>query len=197
MEQIRAGQQYKGTKFFGRVVSNQDPLQIKRVQARIPGLHDGLTDTQLPWCAPNTKDGIGESGGASSCFVPVLGALVTIEFQDGDMHHPLYVATPTMPGQLDPLFQTNYPNRWGISDPQGNQFYVDMAAGDTMLKLQSGYTIHIDKAGNVAMSTPGNVSNTAASWKFTGPVEFINAVKMDSTLEVEGLATFNGQVQVT
>lgn len=202
LENVRFGADFKDAIFIGPVVANNDPMQAQRVQVRIPILHDNVPDAQLPWCMRADNDGVGQGGGASTCKVPVVNSYVCVKFQEGDMHQPMYVAMPSLPGTLDALFKTNYPNRYGFVDPTGNQFYIDMLAGDMKFKHSSGATISIDKNGNGSAVLPGTLTATAtgagtltaASWKVNGTVEFTNNVQMDQQLTVTGAAQFNGGV---
>jgi len=36
--------------YHGKVISNEDPLNSKRVQVRIEGIDDSTKDADLPWC---------------------------------------------------------------------------------------------------------------------------------------------------
>ena len=36
--------------YHARVIGNEDPKNSKRVKARIEGIDDGVSDTNLPWC---------------------------------------------------------------------------------------------------------------------------------------------------
>ena len=70
------------TRFYGKhrglVVSNEDPLMLGRVQARVPSvLGDVVSGWALP-CAPFTGDGVGMYA------IPPIGAGVWIEFEAGD-----------------------------------------------------------------------------------------------------------------
>ncbi len=92
----RAEQQYFG-KYRGVVVNNEDPLQLGRLKVRVPSVltcdpatadkEDSVTDWAFP-CVP--------SGGASEqgfFFIPDVGAHVWVEFEEGNIDHPIWVGT--------------------------------------------------------------------------------------------------------
>lgn len=90
--------QYFG-KYRGEVANNIDPLQMGRVQVKVPGL---LGDKQLNWAMPCMPYG-GKSVGFFA--VPPTGAKVWVEFERGDPNYPIYTGcfwgegeAPAMPG---------------------------------------------------------------------------------------------------
>jgi len=93
--------QYFG-KYRGKVESNVDPLQMGRVQVSVPAvLGDGRSSWALP-CAPFAGRGVGFFA------VPPAGANVWVEFEGGDLNHPIWCggfwaqgeapAAPAVPG---------------------------------------------------------------------------------------------------
>lgn len=170
MEELRAGSMLKGVEFICAVLANNDPLQLQRIQVKIPILHDGVPNTYLPWCVPEKISGVGQGGGAASCNVPVVGSLVKVIFKDGDPHQPEYTSTVVTPGTKNSFFSVNYPNRYGSIDPIGNAFYIDMIAGDAYFKHHSGTLVHINNDGSATITFVGNVTSSAPNWNHTGPV---------------------------
>ena len=76
-------------KFFGKyrgvVINNVDPQQIGRIQIQVRNLPDGISPTWAMPCAPvNLPRKI---GGA----IPKIGAGVWIEFEQGDLNHPIWI----------------------------------------------------------------------------------------------------------
>lgn len=71
-------------KYRGEVVNNIDPLQMGRVQVKVPGL---LGDAQLNWAMPCMPYG---GSGKGFFAVPANGAKVWVEFEKGDPNHPIY-----------------------------------------------------------------------------------------------------------
>lgn len=71
-------------KYRGRVTDNDDPRDMGRLRARVKGL---LEEVETGWalpCAPYT------GAGAGQLRVPPIGAGVWIEFESGDLAHPIW-----------------------------------------------------------------------------------------------------------
>ncbi len=72
-------------KFRGVVTHSDDPLGIGRVKAIVPSLFEqGPTD----WAMPCFNTGSISTKGLS---VPSIGTSVWIEFEEGDLNHPIWV----------------------------------------------------------------------------------------------------------
>lgn len=70
------------------VVSIDDPLNLGRVQIRIPALHSNLSDAVLPYAYPACMSGLGNQVG--QFYLPPVGALVWVTFEYSDEHRPIY-----------------------------------------------------------------------------------------------------------
>ncbi len=197
MEHLRIGSNLKGVEFIAPVVDNNDPLRIQRVRVRIPILHNGVQDSQLPWVAPQDMNGVGHGGGASSQFVPVVGSLVKVIFKNGNPHMPEYTAKVLVPGNVSPVLAVNYPNRWGIVDPKGNQFWVDMQAGDAEFLHHSGTLVHINNDGSATLKFVGDITSSAPLWTHTGDFILQGNMTIEQNLTVVGNADVQGTMTVT
>ncbi len=76
------------TQFFGKyrglVANNIDPMQLGRIQVRVPAV---LGDGQLSWatpCVPYAGSGVGLFA------IPPIGANVWVEFEGGDPDFPIW-----------------------------------------------------------------------------------------------------------
>lgn len=191
MTKLQTSRRYRHKKFIGKVLSNQDPLELYRIKIMVPGIFDGYTIDQLPWAIPEGVMGIGETGAANFCYVPVAGAAVAVEFQDGDPHFPMYSGSVLLKGALNPLFQTNYPNRFGWVDPNGNHFFVDMATNDIEIHHKAGTVAHINPDGSGTINFVGTINSSAPQWNHTGPM------KITGNFNVVGNSTLDGDLDVT
>lgn len=78
--------------YRAKVISNKDPLEIGRVQIRVPSIHgtdinDGLRDEALPYASPCVFDASFESG---SFIVPEVNSTVFVFFEGGEPSKPVY-----------------------------------------------------------------------------------------------------------
>ena len=83
---MTSSKQYFG-KYRGTVVNNVDPMQMGRIQAMVPDV-SGLVPTS--WAMPCMPFG-GINAGMFA--VPIIGAGVWIEFEQGDPDYPIWVGT--------------------------------------------------------------------------------------------------------
>ncbi len=133
--------------YFGLVEDNADPEQMGRCKIRIAELFGSSTsnDTDsLPWALMEQPPG---------CFkfdVPMKRTRVAVYFHRGDVYSPIYkaniVASPLVPDD----FKTNYPDRHGWKDSDGNYLIVDKKSQFIELGDSVGNKLRLDKATKVA-----------------------------------------------
>ena len=84
-------QRYFGP-YRGQVVDNQDPTGNMRIRVRVPGM---FGENPSPWAAPCVPPGFR--------VIPKVGALVWIQFEQGELDRPIWIGTDGDPGtDLDP-----------------------------------------------------------------------------------------------
>lgn len=147
--------------FLAQVVENNDPDKRQRIKVRIPGLLDGTVEF-LPWVLPKHDTrfgtGTGSNGPYGHQYVPPVGALVVVRFQEGELAYGL--TDGMIPSVGIDVLQTNYPNRYGLRDPGGNHFYVDTQSGDVEFRHKSGTTVHIQGDGAVSVTCVKDLTAT-------------------------------------
>jgi uncharacterized protein involved in type VI secretion and phage assembly len=154
-------------KYRGTVVNNVDPLQIGRIQAIVPDV-SLIPGTWAMPCLP-------VAGIQMGVFtVPPIGSGVWIEFEQGDVDHPIWVGcfygsaaeVPALARTVPPALagitlQTTLQNGLVISDLPG-------PTGGIMLKSATGATIIVNDTGIYIQNGKG------ASLVMTGPTVTIN-----------------------
>jgi len=180
---------YSG-QFIALVVENNDPLHRQRIKVTIPELLTG-DPRLLPWITPVVQSGFGMTASAGAMDVPVIGSLVVVEFQNGDLQYgistgSLHTASHTPAAEL----LVNYPKRRGWKDPAGNLFYIDSTPGAVTVRFQhvSGTIVSINNAGAVTIQSPTDVT-----------VSCVNALVTATTQLsiVSPLTTMSGDLSVT
>lgn len=77
--------------YRARVEDNKDPLGIGRVKIRIPKFHGlekgGYSVEALPWATMISQSA---GSGYGSFIVPEIGEYVMVQFEDEDLHKPVY-----------------------------------------------------------------------------------------------------------
>lgn len=112
-------------KFRGVVTDNNDPLGQGRIQARVPAVLGDRTLWAMP-CVPYAGPDIG------FLALPPVGAAVWIEFEAGDLGHPIWAGGFWAPGELP------------------------ADAGPTTVVLRTpGATIRIEDGGTLEIETSG------------------------------------------
>lgn len=201
-----AHEDYSGY-FLGTVVSNEDPLNLMRVQVSIPGLYDPSLGP-VPWVGPIKDSPFGFGTGYGTYGCPQVGSTVIVEFQKGDPHRALY---QTLPTALCPIPLFNNPNVWGFQDPIGNYQIYNLATKTYTFFLSSGVQISVDGSGNRTTSTKNDTENVNGNWTInvTGNAninvsgnatykaalhQFNGPVQMDSTLVVDSTVAAGGSI---
>ena len=134
-------------KHRGTVINNVDPMQLGRIQALVP---DVLGNLPSSWAMPCLSSGGTQNG---MFTVPVVGAGVWIEFEQGDPDYPIWTGcffgstteVPAMaktvpPGVQGITFQTPRQNGITISDVPG-------PTGGILIKAAEGAFIAINDVG--------------------------------------------------
>lgn len=155
-------------KYRGTVLNNIDPLNMGRIQVQVAAVTGLLPTTWASPCVPvaGTQSGM--------YVVPALQSGVWVEFEGGDLRHPIWtggfwgsaadvpaLALAGVPGSPSLVFQTLGQNTLAISDLPG-------PAGGLMLKSRSGAFISISEAGIIISNGQGSMIT------MTGPVVTIN-----------------------
>ena len=158
-------------KYRGMVLNNIDPMQIGRLQIRVPDVAGLLPATWAMPCVP-------VAGVQNGMFaLPVIGAGVWGEFERGDPACPIWVggfwgsaaevpalARATPPGVQTITLQTTLQNGLTISDlpgPAGGVLFKS-ASGAMILVNDAGITISNGQGATVALAGPTVTINNGA-----------------------------------
>lgn len=128
-----------GTVWVGTVVNNIDPNIEGRIQVRVIGKYDELTDEQLPWCYHMSSVNGGSSGGWGSISIPKVGQLIQVVFLNGDVLSPHWISFPKINPALQEELADDYENARVITYDEDAQLKV-------MYLPNTGLIIHIDSS---------------------------------------------------
>lgn len=137
-------------KFRGIVVDNKDPQKRGRLKLHIPSvLGDQETDWAIP-CLP--YGGFSKQG---MFFVPEVDAQVWVEFEEGDIHRPIWVGTfwqqqDDVPDEAS----KDEPTTRMLKTNAGHILQFDDKQGEERLYLYHSKqaSLEIDKNGTVALT---------------------------------------------
>ena len=143
-------------KYRGRVLDNADPLEMGRVKVEVPAI---AGNEPLGWalpCLPYAGDGHGVY------MVPEVDALVWVEFEGGDLAHPIWVGCFWASGQLPEgaapgvfMLQTANGNIWRLSDVD-ETIDLTTAGGHAIVLSDGDDTITLNYSGGASITVQGD-----------------------------------------
>lgn len=144
----------------GYVVDTDDPKKQQRVKTRIPQLHRGIPDKDLPWCFPSTTGHAHCGSGVGRVDVPPEGALVEVWFEEDDPHNPRYGGSPPVDSvhKDNEILDEDYPKTTGEVDESGNKWTLNKQRKEALFEHSSGSSIFFDGAGNITINAVGKLS---------------------------------------
>jgi len=140
-------------KFRGTVTDNKDPQKRGRLKLSVPSVLEGQeSDWALP-CLP-----YGGAGQQGLFMIPEVDAQVWVEFEEGDIHRPIWVGTFWQQ-------QSDTPEEAALDEPttrmlktkSGHILQFDDADGEERFYLfhPKGAEMEIDNNGTIALTDAG------------------------------------------
>lgn len=148
------------SRFRGYVVDRDDPKKRQRVKIRIPQLHRGISDEDLPWSRPS-NGGVSNAGsGVGAVNIPPVGALVEGFFEEDDPHNFVFSGSPTVDSvnKDNELLKEDYPYTHGEIDESGNRFSINKLRNEILWQHKSGASIFIDGNGAINLTAKAGVN---------------------------------------
>lgn len=136
-------------KYRGFVVDNNDPEQLGRVTVRVPSvLGDAVTGWALP-CLP--FGGLAEQG---LFLPPEVGAQVWVEFEEGELSHPIWTGAFWQAGDVPTEAALSPPTTRLLKTPSGHRLQFDDQSGQEKFLLHhpAGSEISIDSQGSILLT---------------------------------------------
>lgn len=137
-------------KYRGFVVDNNDPDQLGRVKVRVPSvLGDAVTGWALP-CLP--FGGLADQG---LFTIPEVSAQVWVEFEEGELSHPIWTGTFWQSsGDVPSEGQKAPPTTRVLKTPSGHVLQFDDESGSEQFRLHhpAGSEMTIDAQGTVLLT---------------------------------------------
>lgn len=176
--------------FFSKVININDPLASNRIQVRIKGLDDKLTDDNLPWCNPFTPifyHALPKIGELAKIFLfndgepqmrrfwvgPVVSSVQTLNFESFNTalaNNDLSTQTPSKPINTIPSANGAYPALDDIALQGRNN--TDVILRDKEILIRAGKFVYND---NTTLNTT-NPSYTQLKLSSDGTTSYNNMV---------------------
>lgn len=137
-------------KFRGSVTDNRDPQKRGRLKLQVPAV---LADQETDWALPCVPYGGAATHGAF--FVPRVGAQVWVEFEEGDLHRPIWTGTFWQDeADVPPDAAKDEPTTSLIQTPGGHILQFDDESGNERVALHhtSGSEVTLDKDGGISLT---------------------------------------------
>ena len=153
-----------------------DPEKNQRLKIRLRGLHEGVTDEQLPW-AMKAGGQAGGGGGMGSAGMPPAGTKVYVYMKANDPYHLEYggSAPATNDTKLEEEFEEFYGHAQGAIDAAGNKFVQVTKQGANITKFHhaSGSTFDIGDDGTVTINSAKKIVFSSQE-----EIEFVSGKKV-------------------
>ena len=141
-------------------INDDDPLKLGRVRVRVEELHGTRSpNEQLPLATEIRPSLFGSltSKSLGMYVVPEVGSRVLIQFHRGDIYSPLYSGVPLTLRERSPdgqfeEYDTNYPERYALIDPNGTKLVVDTNEQTVLAEHVSGSKIQINASGDITVT---------------------------------------------
>lgn len=149
-------EEFVGKIYLGVIEDADDPLKKGRAKIRIYGIFDDIPTADLPWADQTQKGTIfGQGGGSGSISIPKVGALVKVEFSEGDIMNPMYYEIQELEqGLQDELGKEPY-------DQNYKNFHALLFDTDVKLKVfytkEKGLTLALDSS-RVNIATDNSIT---------------------------------------
>ena len=141
-------------KYRGKVTDNDDPDRLARIMAQVPSV---MGDTELGWALPAFAFA---GDGHGLVTLPEVGSMVWIEFEAGNLNHPIWSGCFFLSGQRPA------PDTTGarvIVTKSGHELVLDDDDAKLRLKHSGGATIEMTASDITISIGPSKIvmTNTA------------------------------------
>jgi hypothetical protein len=190
--------------YLATVVDNNDPAQLLRIRARVPGFFDHVPDDRLPWCIVLLNHPQGLKGGSDidrsgSACIPRRDSNVVLYFpSEGDPMQPQYSTNlPWDNKNKLPEFLENYPDRQGTKMDNGYTQILDTKTNEIFIINPGDANITI--LGDTNVQVIGNLQCLVASdtssipdYLLNAPATVLNQLSPDPQKRIEFLGLHGG-----
>jgi len=137
-------------KYRGFVASNEDPEHRGRLRLRVPSI---LGTEETSWALPCLP--FGGLAGQGHFMIPEPEAQVWVEFEEGELSHPIWTGTFWQADGDAPVdLDGDQPLKRTIKTPSGHTLEFDDTEGEEKLRLEhpQGASLSIDENGTIALT---------------------------------------------
>jgi hypothetical protein len=119
--------------WLGPVVDNDDPEKLGRCRIKVFSLFDDIPDESVPWAFPVTNSVFaGGAGGFGSLSIPKIGAIVRVQFSEGNLYSPEYYGIQTINRAMQSDISDTYLNSHVLAYDEDEEMKVYYTPGNGM-----------------------------------------------------------------
>lgn len=158
-------------KYRGKITDTQDPKQLGRLKAKVPEL---LGDQEIGWALPCLPYGGTKDTGLF--LVPEVGSNVWIEFESGNLSHPIWTGT------------------WW-SEPSGNEVPSEAQMTEPtvkILKTKAGHRIELHDSDGQEKILITNKDGSIVEMDYSGTVISSDNGRSSIKLDAQGITLSRG-----
>lgn len=148
---------YHDSDWIALVTNINDPTFSGRCQVRVLGLMDNITLDHLPWAVPINSP-IFAGDGAGSISIPKVGQFVRIQFNNGDIYAPEYIAIQNIDTELIKKIKDDYPGTHVLLHDPAEELLIIFQPKSGLLIYHKESFIQITPDTLITMSTPNGDS---------------------------------------
>lgn len=158
-------------KYRGKITDTHDPKQLGRLKAKVPEL---LGDQEIGWALPCLPYGGTKDTGLF--LVPEVGSNVWIEFESGNLSHPIWTGT------------------WW-SEPSGNEVPSEAQMTEPtvkILKTKAGHRIELHDSDGQEKILITNKDGSIVEMDYSGTVISSDNGRSSIKLDAQGITLSRG-----
>jgi hypothetical protein len=133
----------------GIVIDNND--KNLRIKVRVSIMHQGVSDTDLPWCRPIWSKG--SSSSSVDIDLPLIGSIAAIYIpSEDDNTNMYYLGAFPLDNSIPTIVASIFPNCDIRIDKVGNVWYTNFITNTIYMIHQSGAFFEINSSGITLLS---------------------------------------------
>lgn len=138
--------------WLGPVVDNNDPEKLGRCKIKVFSLFDDVEDASVPWAFPVTNTVFaGGKGGFGSLSVPKIGAIVRVQFSEGNLYSPEYYGIQTINRAMQADISDTYLNSHVLAYDEDEELKVYYTPGNGMEIFHKGSHITVNPDSSITI----------------------------------------------
>lgn len=150
-----------GTEWLGIIVNSDDEFFMGRCKVRVFEKYDELADDELPWAFPVYSNVFAKTlndGGYGSFSYPKVGALVRVQFQNGDFYSPEYFVVQNINEKMQGEIKSSYINCQVVTYDEDEDMKIIYTQNGGLLMWHKGSYMRIDKNKHITIEHVGGPS---------------------------------------